>query len=69
MIKVDNLVNSNQEIQEELTELTGKEMSGLAGGIIAPDIGPNRLYIDDNPLRKPLTNFDLRNFNLSVLVC
>jgi hypothetical protein len=32
MIKVDNLVNFNQEVQEELTELTGKEMSEMKGG-------------------------------------
>jgi hypothetical protein len=35
MIKVDNLTNSNREIQEGLTELTGLEMSELNGGYAA----------------------------------
>jgi hypothetical protein len=40
MIKVDNLVNSNQEMQDGLTELTVQEMSEMKGGY-AIDITAN----------------------------
>ncbi len=33
--KVDNLVNSNQEMQAGLTELTGQELSEMNGGYAA----------------------------------
>jgi hypothetical protein len=39
MIKVDDLVNSNQEIQTGLTELTGQELSEMNGGLIGAAVG------------------------------
>jgi hypothetical protein len=35
MIKADDLVNSNQEMQAGLTELTGQELSEMNGGYAA----------------------------------